>query len=417
MSESVLTGVGGDEAARRPDRRTAGFPQALVLLLASCMAVLGAVLLTPVLPRMQDAFAGTAGAEVLVPVTVTVPALMMGLLSLCAGSVVDRVGRERLLVWALVCYAVVGTAPLWLDSLVLIVVSRALVGVCEAAIMTSCTTLIADYFDGHRRAQYLGLQVVFTNIAAILFFALGGALGNADWRTPFWLYAVGLVLAVLAAVLIRQPRPQDRESGPLPPVPWRTLRVPCSVTLIGGVVFYVPIVELSYVLDGIGIESTATIGQVSAVAGVATALGGFLFGRVARFGPRVLLPVGFGLAGIGLVVMALGSAVAAVAAGAVIASAGTGLLLPTLLTWAISSLDFKERGRGTGLWTASFSIGQFFCPLAVLGLGSVLTGLSGAIIAVGAVSLAMALVVIAVLGRQPARLVPATTDADHRGSR
>jgi hypothetical protein len=209
---------------------------------------------------------------------------------------------------------------------------------------------------------YLGLQVVFTNISAILFFGLGGALGNAGWRTPFWLYSVSLVLAVLVAVLIRQPRPREGQSATLPPIPWRTLRVPCSVTLVGGVVFYTPIVELSYILDDIGVESTATIGQVAAVAGVATAVGGFLFGRVSRHGPRILLPIGFGLAGTGLVVTALGSVVAVVAVGAVIASAGTGLLLPTMLTWAISSLGFEERGRGTGLWTAAFSIGQFFCP-------------------------------------------------------
>ena len=69
---------------------------------------------------------------------------------------------------ALVVYAFVGTAPLWLPSLQLIVASRVLLGLTEAAIMTCCTTLLADYFHGSQRERYLGLQVVFTTVAATL---------------------------------------------------------------------------------------------------------------------------------------------------------------------------------------------------------------------------------------------------------
>lgn len=372
--------------------RTAGRSQAAILLFASCLSVLGAVLLAPVLPRMQQAFASTPGVEVLVPIALTVPALVIGLLSPFAGAVVDRFGRKRLLVGALIGYALFGTAPLWLDALPLIVASRAGVGVAEAAIMTCCTTLIADYFSGRDRDRYLGLQTVFTSLSAVLFFGLGGALGDVGWRAPFWLYATSLVLAVLVALFVWQPeRPADGHE-PAPGAadagafPWRLLAVPCAVTLFGGIVFYAPIVELPFILSGIGVTSTAAIGQVSAVAAVATAAGAISFARVARLGTRVLLPVAFGLAGMGLIGMAAGSSVVVVAAGATVASAGTGLLLPTLLTWAISPLHFAQRGRGTGLWTAAFFIGQFVCPLGILAAGGALGGLSAALVLLGAAS-------------------------------
>ena len=106
-----------------------------VLLCAmSCLSVLGAVLLAPVLPAIEKSFVGTPGVSVLVPVALTIPALMIGLLSPFAGSIVDRVGRRRLLIVALVAYGFVGMAPLVLDSLPLIVVTRAGVGITEAAI-------------------------------------------------------------------------------------------------------------------------------------------------------------------------------------------------------------------------------------------------------------------------------------------
>ena len=57
-----------------------------------------------------------------------------------------------------------------------------------------------------------------------------------------------------------------------------------------------------------------------------------------------------------------------VVAAAVVTGFGNGLLLPSLLTWALGSLTFEQRGRGTGVWTSALFIGQFVCPLVVLAL-------------------------------------------------
>jgi MFS family permease len=387
MPESPIAAPTVRERAEPTTGRVAGRTQGLLLMFMSCLPVLGAVLLAPVLPSMQDHFAGTPNASALVPVTLTVPALMIGLLAPFAGSIVDRFGRKRLLVGALVVYALVGTAPLWLDGLVAIVLSRVGVGVTEAAIMTCCTTLVADYFSGTARDKWLGLQTVFASISATLFFALGGGLGAISWRAPFWLYASSLLFAVLALRLLWQPppRPQDgptyRQS--LPPVPWRALAAPCLVTLFGGVVFYTPIVELPYVLDGAGLTAVGTIGAITAIASAATATGAFVFGRISRLGTRALLPAAFGLAGAGLVIVGLAASLPVIVVGAVVASAGTGLMLPTLLVWALAGLSYEQRGRGTGLWTAALFVGEFVCPLLVLALTDATGGLGAALVVVG----------------------------------
>ena len=383
--------LAGDVAVDPATGRPAGRAQALVLLFSSCLAVLGAVLLAPVLPRIEDAFAGTPGVATLTPVVLTAPALVVGLTAMVAGRIVDRLGRKRLLVGAMVVYAFVGTAPLWLQSLQLIVASRVLVGLTEAAIMTCCTTLLADYFHGSRRERYLGLQVVFTTVGATLFFGLGGALGAQSWRTPFWLYAVSLPLAALAARYVWQPAPQRGTAGTaLPGLPWRRLAAPVGVTLLGGLVFYVLIVELSFKLDSIGVESTGTIGAVSAIGSLGTAAGAFSFGRLARLGPVVTVPLAFGVSGIGLLGLALAQAVPVVVVSAVVTGLGNGLLLPALLTWALAPLTFEQRGRGTGVWTSAMFIGQFVCPLVVLALSGAIDGLGSALAVLGAVSLAAA---------------------------
>ncbi|MFJ9387829.1 MFS transporter [Nocardioides sp. NPDC101246] len=391
-------------AASAPVRQ-AGRPQGILLMFMSCLPILGAVLLAPVLPRMQDHFGDSGAAVALVPLSLTVPALMIALLAPFAGRIVDRFGRKRLLLAGLVVYAVFGTAPLWLDGLGAIVLSRAGVGVAEAAIMTCCTTLISDYFSGTERDRWLGMQTVFASLSATVFFALGGALGAQDWRTPFWLYASSLVFLVLAAALIWQPAGESattEEHTPLPPLPTRALALPCAVTVVGGIVFYTPIVELPYMLDAAGITAVPTIGAFTALASLATAGGAYAFGRVSRRGTATLLPIAFGLAGTGLVVLGATSWVPVIVLGAVIASAGTGLMLPTLLVWAQSGLSFEQRGRGTGLWTAALFLGEFVCPLLVVAFTGALGGLGAAVALVGAIAVVLALLIRRVLTRDVA---------------
>ncbi|MFI6509467.1 MFS transporter [Streptosporangium sp. NPDC050855] len=375
--------------------RRAGLPQLVLLLVGSCMPVLGAVLLSPVLPRMSRHFATTPGADVLVPVILTVPALFIALGAPFAGAVADRFDRKRLLIAGMVAYSVFGTAPLYLDSIQGILVSRMLVGVCEAAIMTCCTTLIADYWSGTRRVRYLGMQTLVTTIAATAFIVLGGLLGADDWRTPFWLYGAAAPAAIPMAFLLWQPDIAAREARR--PWPWRALALPGLVTVGGGVVFYTLIVQLSYVLDGVGVTDTAVIGGITALMSLATAVGAGLFARVAFHGAKALLVVEFVLAGLGLLLIFATEAVPVIVAGAVLTGFATGLLLPTLVTWAVNRLPFAQRGRGTGLWTAALFLGQFLSPLIVGALIAATGGFGASLAVIGVASLVLAGLVATVL--------------------
>jgi MFS family permease len=358
------------------------------------MPVLGAVLLAPVLPTLNRTFADTPGVAILVPLALTVPALFVALFSPLAGYVADRAGRKQLLVFAMFAYAIFGTAPLWLDSLPAIVASRVGVGIAEAAIMTCCTTLITDYYDGTQRNKYLGLQVVVSSIAATAFFALGGALGNIGWRAPFWLYAVSAVIVIPMIFLLWEPAKSFRVEGEKTPIPWRQIGAPVTATLFGGIVFYALIVHLPYVLVDLGVTDAGVLGMAAAIASIATAAGAISFRFIAKVGTLKLLAAAFGLAAAGLTIVSMAGSVPLATAGAVVAGAGTGILLPALLTWAVSGLEFKQRGRGTGIWTGSLFVGQFLTPIVV---GAAAAGLGGLNVALGTLGIACAVAVLAVI--------------------
>lgn len=402
--------IEGAASVDEAGRRRAGGPQAALLLAGSCMPILGSVLLAPVLPRVSAEFAEVAGASLLVPMILTAPALMMAVLAPFAGFLADRVGRKRGLIIAMLAYALFGTAPLWVDSLAGIVATRIGVGAAEAFIMTICTTMIMDYFDGKRRAKYLGMQAMLATLAATVFMAAGGALGSNDWRVPFWAYSIGLVLALLMAFLLWEPA-ESSTAGTRVPVPWRVIAVPVLVSLFGGILFYTLVVHLPYVVSELGLTDSSRIGLAAAAAAMATAVGSIAFRWLVHFGPAKLLPVAFALVAAGFIVVSFASSATTAVAGGMIAGLGTGLMLPTLLTWSVAGLEFHERGRGTGIWTAAFWSGQFLTPLVVVALAGLTGGIQSGIGLVGLAAVVAAIVALVFLWTTRGR----TNDARNPG--
>jgi MFS family permease len=98
-----------------------------------------------------------------------------------------------------------------------------------------------------------------------------------------------------------------------------------------------------------------------------------------------------------------------VIAGVLLASAGTGILLPTLIAWSVGRIPFASRGRSTGVWTSAFFLGQFVTPI-VIGViqGALAIEVAVAIGIVGIVC-AVVVVVLAIVVK-PGPIVGHSTD-------
>jgi MFS family permease len=383
-----------DNDRSRKEGMSPRFIHAFLLMAGSCLPIMGGLLIAPILPEIQRRFSGVPKVEILAPIALTIPALFIAILAPFAGAIVDRLGRRRPLVIALALYAAFGTAPLWLDSLYSIIASRAGVGLAEAVIMTCCTTLIGDYYDGARRSKYLALQTTWVALSASLFFLVGGLLGELGWRAPFWVYGISLLLAPLAHIYLWEPerkRQTEVEQDPTPGGadapsfrPLLLLSI-CGITLITIIAFYVVPVHLAYLLNELGIRSTRTIGFILGLTAITKMIGSLIFHRLNIIGvttPR-LLAFSCALSGSGLLVLAAATTMNGAATGALINGFGGGLLIPTVLTWNMRTLPLERRGLGTGAWTASTFLGQFVNPLVVLAIAGIAGGRAAAVHFIG----------------------------------
>ncbi|MFC3531230.1 MFS transporter [Vogesella facilis] len=381
---------------------------AYLLLLCGCMSVLAAVVIAPILPKMQTHFAGVERVEFLVPLVLTAPGLVIAALSLFIGAVADKVGRKRLLVAALVAYAAFGVSPLWIDSLHTIFATRIGVGLAEAVIMTCCTALIGDYFRGVQRERYLALNTTFASTSAVIFIAVGGALGEFGWRVPFGVYAISLLLAPLTLWLLWEPAKRRAanvvQAVDADELPWsarRQLGI-CGVTLAGGIAFMAVQVHIAYLLQSVGVVSSTQVGLIASLAQLAVVVGSLLFRSVLRrgLGTSARLGLAFGIVACGYLLAGSAYSMEQVTGGAVLTGIGCGILMPTLQVWNMNNLPQSHRALGTGAWMAAFFLGQFLTPLVVVGLAGYSGGIAAAIKLMGALLAPVALLLLLLASRQ-----------------
>ena len=375
--------------------RTPGKVQGFTLLLPCTLSTMGIVLLVPIVPQMYAHFSAVPNADYLIQGGVlTMPALCIALFSTFAGWIADAVGRRRLLIGAVILYGVVGIAPIFLDNLYAIILSRIGVGFCEAAILTLSTTMIGDYFSGHDREKWLASQTAVASISAVLLIMIGGWLGSLyGWRGPFAVYASGFLLAV---ALIAFTWEVDRgatatgatRSKVVLAFPWLRMAGVCGVTLLASVMFYSMQTQGGFALNILGISDPGRIGVLTSLASLGVPLGTFIFrGATKRLSTSQLLAIEFLIIATGFIGMGNSHDYRLYLLAASLNQIGCGMILPTLLIWAIRGLPFEIRGRGTGLWTAVFSIGQFGSGITMTYSAKIMGGLLPAFSVLGLVSL------------------------------
>ncbi len=387
----------------KPVAPQSGPLQAIILLITSGLTVLVTAILGPSLPAMQAHFAAVPGADYLVPLTMTAPMLMMAGLSVLAGEVADRVGRKRLLVGAAFLYAVVGTAPLYLDSLTAIIASRFALGILEAVLMTVSTTMIGDYWSGTKRERFMSLQTTVSATSAFLLNTLGGVIAEHGWRAPYGVYAISLVLAPLMMVFLWEPRTRATMSAEQVAADTMAFRpgllaFTCVLAVATGIMFLTVPVHFGYLHGAIGVQSPSQVGLAYGVNSLGVITGTLLFGWVlaARLPVAWQLAVGAVVAGAGFLLMKGAADYTALTVAGYVNGVGAGILLPTMVTWNMRDLPVSRRGLGTGAFQSCLFFGMFINPVIVVGLEKQFSGSRAAAVGVLGVAVVALGVVAAV---------------------
>ncbi len=346
------------------------------LLIASTLTVMAGAIIAPALPQISREFSDVPGVELLSRLVLTLPALFMAILAPLAGILIDRTGRKKVLLFSLVLYAIAGTSGLYLNTLELILVGRAFLGIAVGGLITAVITLIGDYFEGEERNRFMGTQAAFAGMGGLIFISSGGMLADVHWRMPFLIYITSLIVYLMAVISIYEPnltREKDQSmSGADASAGNGASSVPNAVFWIYGIaffsaiVFYMIPVQMPFMLNAMEGVSNTGIGFAIAFVNVASVTTSLTYGRVRR---RLSFPAIMGLVYVivftGFVIISHAGSYSMMIVGIAVSGLGFGLMMPNINLWLISEAPTPMRGRLVGYLNTSLFFGMFISPIAI----------------------------------------------------
>lgn len=389
--------------------RPAGALEAMLLMLAAILPVMGTLTMIPVMPILFSHFAAQPHAQLLVPMMITIPSISMALVAPLAGVVGDRISRRRLLIAATGAYALFGLLPVLLESLPLILLARMVMGIADAFILTTANALIGDYFSGAARSRWLAVQSGAGSVLATLIILTSGFLGSFGWTGPIFLYALALPIFIGLLLFTREPASRSTSSHHETLTPQRFPRGQMLmigiITLISGTVYFLEPLQISQVFSQLGMHTSSQIGIATAIAGIGVPLGAWLYGRMAKQRIEKQFLIFYSLFGAGLLFIALAGNQLTGILAAFIAQMGNGMLIPLMLGWVIKVLPAQHRAKGMGLWHTAFFLGMFLSPVSVTAVTSVTGKLQDTLLIFAVMTLAIALCIALLSSRTAPRKV------------
>ena len=341
----------------------------LTLLLTGSMTVLAGAGIVAAIPEIQEFFGNQKNAQFYSKLLLTVPALFIAVLAPFAGRIIDRFGRKTPLIVSLILYAVAGTSGFYLTDIVSLLISRALLGVAVAGIMTVNTTLIGDYFHGRERSKFMGWQGAFMAFGGVLFISIGGVLADFSWRMPFLIYTFSLIVLGLTFFYIYEPeiivhktkhfvRQTNKRS--------KKYGIVYATAFIGMLFLFMIPTQVPFLLASTGNISNSFIGYSISLAILAGAILSVNYGKIRlKFNFFQIYSITFFLMGMGFLIISFSHTFESILIGLVIAGFGTGLLMPNTNLWLVSFAPPAHRGRLVGLLNLFVYSGQFLSPVLV----------------------------------------------------
>lgn len=151
------------------------------------------------LPAMPEIASSLGGQMAQVQWTLTTFLLAFGISQLFVGSLADRYGRRKTLLWGLALYTVAAVTGMLAHSLTLLIASRALLGMATAACVTSARAVIRDCYSGRAGMGVMARSMTGMSAIALISPVAGGfATSMFGWTSTIAMIAMFGVAAWVA---------------------------------------------------------------------------------------------------------------------------------------------------------------------------------------------------------------------------
>ena len=344
------------------------------ILSMSLLTVMAAAAIAPAMGIIRQHFA--SAPDMLVQLIISLPALFIILTNLLFLPI-SRVLRTRAIaIIGLVLYVAAGTGCFFVDNIHLLLLMRALLGVCVGLIMPLSTGLLSYFYPPEEQARLMGLSAAMNQMGGVVGTLLAGMLASIAWNYAFLVYLFGLIALVMIVCWLPNEKLGSSNKRGKVFEPRQLLKFHPSVIgmLLLTMVFFVFPTNFAIITSRQLQLDTTSITLIMVALDLLAFFVGLVFGHLMhrfrtsiKFFPPIVLIIGYAF-------YAEASNVAMLLIGSAFIGVGNGIGVPYLLT--IASIKGGKNSATTvmPLLSASLYLGQFISPILILPLAELLFG-------------------------------------------
>jgi MFS family permease len=331
------------------------------ILSLSFLSILSGAAVSPALGRIQQAF--PEASELTVQMILTLTPLFIIPFSLLTGRLSLKINKRHILFAGLTIYLLAGVGGGLMNSMPMILVMRALLGIGTGLISALSLSLIADFYHGNERSTTMGQSSAIATLGGIVLTLLSGWLALLSWRFAFGAYLVSLIVLIMVYFYLPEPPTSNQQKSSQP------AKLPVGVygmgflTILLMIVFYLIPTQIALFLQETNIGDAGQSGISIATMNLAAFIVGLAFGSIRKHLKSLTTILSLLSLGGGLIALNFVQTFPAVLVSLFIAGLGIGTIMPTIFLTTANLVPDELNGPALSITNSSLYLGQFLSPL------------------------------------------------------
>src|SRR5699024_2699990 len=335
-------------------------PTIISIAMATVMA--GAAI-SPAVGLIAANFSGTNPTYI--KLVLTAPSLLIIPFSFLSSYLTKRISKRTIVLIGLAIYVISGVGAQFTNTIGMLLAFRFLLGAGVGLVMPLSFTLISDYFTGKEQVKMMGYNTAFSNFGGIVTMLLAGYLASFNWRMPFNVYWLGLIIFLLVFFFLPKDKPlvnsQDTKKTKIPIGIYGLALAACFVMLV----YYAIATNMALYLEQSKLGGSQTAGIVIAFTTVGGMVTSMILVRLDMLLKSFLIPISLLVMGLAFAGLSLSHSIPIILISVSLVGFGQGVIFPLINVRAINQVNLIHTDKVIAIVSSMIYIAQFLSPVVL----------------------------------------------------
>lgn len=301
----------------------------------------------------------------LIKLVLTAPSLLIIPFSFLSGYLTKKTSKRSIVLIGLVIYVIAGVGAQFMNTIETLLALRFFLGAGVGLVMPLSFTLISDYFTGKEQTKMMGYNTAFSNFGGIVTMLLAGYLASFNWRVPFNVYWIGLIIFLLVFFFLPKDKPIEEDAST------RKTKIPMSIyglalgAMFVMLVYYAIATNMALYLEQSNLGGSQTAGIVISFTTVGGMVTSMILVRLEMVLKNYLIPISLLVMGLAFAVLSITYSIPIVLLSVSLVGFGQGVIFPLINVRALNQVELFQTGTVIAIVSSSIYVGQFLSPVVL----------------------------------------------------